>query len=451
MKIPNLLIYIFILSFSYDYPLISLYSTWATIKASDITGCFLVLVWLLSFIFKAYNIKKPLTNQLRWYLIICSITSIPTIIFMGNNRDDLIAFEYTGYWLLKLFSYILFYFIIFEFAIDRASAYKFLVIFWIGGIFISIYGILQYYGILPQFWDDLVRTPYAITSTLSFHHGHLGLYMLVIIFLTVGLLFSSPSKLWKILFGFSLLPFIYTEILSLRRTTWIGIGVGLICWIMFNSERFSHKIKRYIIALVVGIAIAVAFYYSETAQDRSEPIKYFFKYFLSEENALNQGNKQIDVRLTVMGFFIDILREDPLSLIYGQGFMSSPMRYEYTGAHNEFIQILHDSGIIGLIIYLWLMYSILKILWRNSRKNNDNWNPVYNAFFCCMIGLLISGIPGGFFTTSHVYGSFLGFFLSLLGVILGSTFKSDLQVKLAMGIGKESDNANRAFPVLKNL
>ena len=132
-----------------------------------------------------------------------------------------------------------------------------------------------------------------------------------------------------------------------------------------------------------------------------------------------------------MGFFIDILKDNPLSIICGNGYMSSPKRYGYSGAHNSFIRLIHDSGIIGLLVYVWLFYSILKLLLIHFRRSHDDWQPIYYSFFFLIIALLLSSLTGAFFSVGHVLGSFLGFFLSLLAVIVESIPDSEYEVTVS--------------------
>jgi len=419
------LIICLILSFSYDLPLFSFYKHWATLKLSDITGIFVIYGYIATGGFAKLNFSRALAIPLLLFFLIAVITSAPTIIFISQSEGVLLSLKYSGYWLIRLAQYILFYFIIYEYASDRQTAYRFLIAFWIGGIFVSFIGLLQHVGIAPQYWGSLVKTPHTITSTLSFHHQHLGLYMLLIIFMTLGLFLRSSSKSWKMAFGLSLLLFIFIELLSLRRSTCFGVIFGLFLWLIFQSTEPRRKLITYSTVIIILGVITLSFISIKPLQSRFEAFKGLTSISSGKVTFADESNKAIKVRLNIMNNFLDIIKNNPSCVIFGRGYMSSPMRYEQTGAHNEFIQFIHDSGVFGLLVFFWLLFSILKILFQHFHPNYDDWRSIYNTFFFGMIALICSCFTGGFFTASHVVGSFLGFFLSLLAVIMASMEKID--------------------------
>jgi O-antigen ligase len=96
------------------------------------------------------------------------------------------------------------------------------------------------------------------------------------------------------------------------------------------------------------------------------------------------------------------------------------MRYEFTAAHVELIDVLHDSGLPGVLVYLLFVCSVLKLLWLQMKQPRDEWQPLYYCYFFGVLALLMNSFASAFINVSHVFGNFLAFFLSTLAVIVAS-------------------------------
>ena len=68
-------------------------------------------------------------------------------------------------------------------------------------------------------------------------------------------------------------------------------------------------------------------------------------------------------------------------------------------AHNQMLDLLFRTGIIGFILYLYLLYSALRFLYLNNEK----------ALFFGVVGILFIGLFHETFKLSH--GAFIFAFL----------------------------------------
>ena len=116
---------------------------------------------------------------------------------------------------------------------------------------------------------------------------------------------------------------------------------------------------------------------------------------------------------------IDLISGDP---IIGRGIRSFrsacwekvylPNRVCQNHAHNFYLEILTDTGFVGLLV---LLTAILFLLIMNFRKYNKNSNLFFYAFF---FSLIIEFFPirstGSFFSTSNA-----AFIFFLIGVFIG--------------------------------
>ena len=424
----NILICLFILSFAYDLPLVSFYSKWATLKLSDIMGAIFLLAYLGRKITIRESLLYPreLARPLLAIFGIACASSIITFMFMHDKLGLFLAVCYSGYWLGKLALAVICYLVIYEFALNRDNAGKFLVAIWLNGILVSIYGLLQYLELVPQPWEKDMLTQQAITSSLSFNHVHLGMHMALIIFITLGLFFKEKRGGIYLLYGLSLPLFLTVESLSLTRGTWIGVMVSLIAlmsWMAFSISFTRKRFNQLATAAAILIFALVLMGCFEQVRKRFDINGVFHQYIVQEnfdqadEEAINDA---LEVRREVRKFFINMFLNNPEDFVLGKGFMSAYMRYDYTGAHQELMDMLHDSGVPGLLVYLWFIGSLLKFLWNRMYQQGDEWQPLYYSFFFGVTALLINSLLSGFFTINHSSGNFLAFFLTSLSIIVAS-------------------------------
>ncbi len=422
------MIWLLILSFAYDLPLASFYTKWATLKLSDVMGAIFLLAYLGRKITIRDSVKYPrqLARPLLAMFGIACASSIVTFIFMDDTKGLYLAVCYSGYWLGKLALGVICYLAIYEFALNRDNAGRFLVAIWLNGLFVAIYGLLQYLEIVPQPWGKDMFTPQAITSSLSFNHVQLGMHMVVMFFLTLGLFFKEKRVIRKLLYGLSLPLFFAVEALSLTRGICIGMILSLIAMIfsMIFVKEFSRNNFKQVATAVLMLIFASSLLGSfEHLQKRFNIYGLFHQYVLQEYD--NQADEEaltgaIETRREVRQFFINMMLDNPEDFVLGKGFMSSPMRYDFTGAHQELLDILHDSGVLGLLCYLWFVGSMLKLLWIQMNNKRDEWQPLYYSYFFGVMALLINSLLSGFFTINHSAGNFLAFFLTTLSVIVAS-------------------------------
>jgi O-antigen ligase len=61
-------------------------------------------------------------------------------------------------------------------------------------------------------------------------------------------------------------------------------------------------------------------------------------------------------------------------------------------AHNMYISMLAETGIIGFILFIALIFSSLINLWKASRINDAEFKPVYTTWFIVFIVMLLGGL-----------------------------------------------------------
>lgn len=75
------------------------------------------------------------------------------------------------------------------------------------------------------------------------------------------------------------------------------------------------------------------------------------------------------------------------------------------GSHNDIIYLLHGTGILGTVVYSYIIIKILAVLKRRIRKNG--------VWLLCCLYMLIPMLMNGFFTYQHYVYSFVILYASV--------------------------------------
>lgn len=118
-------------------------------------------------------------------------------------------------------------------------------------------------------------------------------------------------------------------------------------------------------------------------------------------------------RVTLWQDALLVFNEDP---IFGTGFNTYAYMGRvgpYTDTHNYYVKILIETGLVGFLIFLWLLGVACKMSWRLFRVAND---PIISALGCGLFAMLICAIVVNFFGDRWTYLQVNGFLWVLLGL-----------------------------------
>lgn len=119
------------------------------------------------------------------------------------------------------------------------------------------------------------------------------------------------------------------------------------------------------------------------------------QYIASSPNGVLSG------RLTNWMFLVDFLWRQPLTAIFGIGYKTLPYS-DYAGASvvadNTYLQLLVETGIIGLAAFLLLNAAILRTGLRASRSGYPGARIFGDWIFCFWIGQMVQMLSGDLIT-----------------------------------------------------
>jgi len=215
-----------------------------------------------------------------------------------------------------------------------------------------------------------VRSTHAHWAGLSIQKGvgfseNQNLTGTVLIFFVASFIFLYRDKTWKKWILLSLLLFALLATLSRGAIFSFALALGFVCCLAC-MEQFVHKASLKVSLLknvgfvgftvaCLAIAVTVAFYLTN---------KSLLSPILSGLGISQDSNsvilRDLSLRFSHWTWGMDVWASGSLlQMVFGDGFRSSMVAADYGAwrdAHNMYITILGDFGIIGLVLFLAVLF-----------------------------------------------------------------------------------------------
>lgn len=305
----------------------------------------MIFVWVL----RAVHYKKccPEKTALGWPIIIFAAIAVISFIFS--------SYQYvSAYALVTLFGYIGIYCVVVNgFDRDMVKKILFLVIF-LGGM-MSIYGLLQYFGVLSRRWWDV---EYFLSATYV-NHNHFAGYLEMAIPIAIGMLFgrSRGESFKKAMLMIALVLMFSAFLLTQSRGAWICLLVSLLVMNIVLIRRVVLSQRNALLLLLS--AGAVLFILSSTAPG-----------LFTRVDAVVGGESEetsLETRIKIWQGSVEMIKRKPL---VGNGigtFAFGFPRHRPAGlmtkanfAHNDYLQVASEMGIFSCIAMLWALVVVIR-------------------------------------------------------------------------------------------
>ncbi|MFC1658435.1 O-antigen ligase family protein [Candidatus Omnitrophota bacterium] len=217
------------------------------------------------------------------------------------------------------------------------------------------------------------------------------------IFVMLGIFFIDKLKQWRLLFGAAILLSLYCILFAYSRGAYIALLIGLIF--------FSLMKKKRILIPVIILLLFWQILLPQAVVQRIQATK-------TEYGELDSSGKS---RLDLWGKGLSLFSRNPLT---GIGFATSPelgLRKSLTDTHNIYVEILVEQGIVGMIIFLLLIYLSLRSGWQLYKTADDTFlQGLGFGFVCCTLVLLITN----FFGDRWTYLQLAAYYWVFLGLVV---------------------------------
>jgi hypothetical protein len=189
------------------------------------------------------------------------------------------------------------------------------------------------------------------------HPNVFGAFLIVSLIFGIYLDSRETNRKTQILAGFGLVIILLGTFVSFSRVAW-ATSV-LICLTFMFHNWFHRNIKKASIILAIGIVSCAT-------------IMIFWRnYLFARVTALPNSNSVMD-RGTFNHFGLQILKNYPI-LGSGVGNYIPMLRemfhvqpWQYQPAHNIFIYLAASLGLVGLGLFLWLLWEIFRFTWNTK-------------------------------------------------------------------------------------
>ncbi len=249
---------------------------------------------------------------------------------------------------------------------------------------------------------ELITTTLPVLTKLSLGHAirwgtirvsglkenphRLGFLLNVGLMIIVPQLITSKSKKYKLFLIFCILNILVVIINTMSRSTWIGCIIGIACCSFYSKRLAKIFLISCLVALVLFVALApYALQYAVIERFKGVVSPMETASMASRENVWNAGMRMFKERpLTGVG----IGSFSALAKPYGSTYLEAP--------HDIYLFFLSEFGLIGLSIFLVLIFSLATsiISGLKSISNNTNKFILFGLFVALIIyftqGLVVS-------------------------------------------------------------
>lgn len=342
-----------------------------------------------------YFLNSPLDRQIFSFLIVL-LLSIINGIFVGSISRPLVSSLY----FIKLCEYFLFFYLIYFYTKTKEDTIYYLKVCLLGQFIISSYGVFEYF-------HPLATLPYPALYRIyerGFFYGqsnHLGGLLAFFICLVVGLIIFTDNFRNKILLAIIVFVSIFAFYWTYSRQAQINLAVSLLTLGILSLSRISLRAKLvFFLILLIFILIALS---STLTQERIFSIKSVIF-----SNDINTSSFIFRLKQWEKAF-----SDTKNYLILGSG-LGSRQRAFY---ESQWVMFLAETGIIGLLLYFWLIYKASKLILKVFLNTNDNlYKGLAAGYFSGLVGLFAQGFVCNVFIVTVIAAPFY----VLLALILGS-------------------------------
>lgn len=354
-----------VVSFFYNLPVIK-YS----VKGDNEFRLYDVLGVLLFYHYYKYSylinltIKKiPVFNYLKYLLIWIIFGLVLTLFFSVVNSKITFFFQvflyyyhFCVFYLGAIFLYLI--------CIHPKRRKLFIQLILVLSILSNIVVVLQNMNVIPFLWSKSYWDAYAFYSgTLGPNKIVLGMTALFVLILSIGIALQNELKVNKLILFLSLISNLYIVLLSGSRTSYVALGVFLAYFALRSTIRFVAlgSIVGCIFFIVISfnsdlydklddtLSNRVVAKMNNIEQERRGEFNELYEKLGSGRDRLTNGN-------------IMYLIENPQIIPFGMGFVNRFTTAPGLSAHNMYLQVIKELGLVGFVLYFgWLIqYLFLK-------------------------------------------------------------------------------------------
>lgn len=247
---------------------------------------------------------------------------------------------------------------------------------------ITIFRLLILSAIIISFYSITNFFVYGIDRAEASAGGYyrLALFLAIVLGMTLGLSSRKDIFYHKVLWYVTFSIFMISLLLTKTRAAWISVGVSILI-----IGIYKEKLLIFLTTAIVSITLL----FSPSIQNRLvtllTPLEKTTLRLTLWENA-----SKIALDHPLLGYGLNTFK----SIFPDQDLVGGHLRTW----HNNYIQLFIESGLMGLLSFLYLSIRIFKIFWERTKERQSN-RILFELFLPLMlsiISLYISGVFASF-------------------------------------------------------
>ncbi len=293
------------------------------------------------------------------------------------------------------FAFMILYFVIINTVRTKKQLFNILTVFVLSGFVVCLYGILQYiFGWnVSQAWIDeemFEDIKMRIYSTLE-NPNVLGEFILLTLPISISLMWTRKQWLSKIFYAFTSATMAVALVLTFSRGCWIGIMFSAAIFITFVAGKFWGLALAALPFIPIVLPESIINRFMSIGDMKDSSTSYRVYIWMGTLLMLK------DFWLTGIG---------PGSEAFTQVY---PF-YSYSSivaphAHNLFLQIMVESGIVGILLFLLLIFIFIKKLicgYQYGGKGKST-SVIIVGIASAVLGFLVQGMFDNCFYNYRVF------------------------------------------------
>ncbi len=352
-KLTNVLISIYLFLLSWDGYLLVSGITPFSLSFIPLAG--LVVIFLLTVI-KDDNVYY---NKIILAMGLMLIYMLFSILWTSNNN------VFKSY--LTLASYFLTAVIIYNLFKTYKLRPEILFAFYLGVLSIGLYA--YFTGDIK----DMDRGRFTLTE--GFNPTWFAAQIVWALILSIYL-FVDSNKVIKGFIIVGAIALFYLLLLTGGRNALLSLVVGLILSLIFVYRRNMKKMLMYFLLIGVIAYLGYVIVVNNFGVEFLTRISDIKLLFTDQSDIATAG------RTSIWGDYLDVI---PNYLLFGSGFRSSMVLMDETG-HNIILTLVFELGIIGLFLYLIVMYLIIKPAFNLETTNKLSFMTLSFSLFLLGLG-----------------------------------------------------------------
>jgi O-antigen ligase/Tfp pilus assembly protein PilF len=391
----------------------------------------IILVYILTTLITGTWIVEMIVE--KKFIFRRTILDIPLLVFIGSQLISTIfsidpLTSLLGYYsrfnggLLSIICYSLLYWALVS-HIDGKRAIKLIYVALTSAVLVSIYGVLEHFGIDKNIWVQDVQS--RIFSTLG-QPNWLSAWLVALMPVTWSFILDGKVKGYKFWLNLALSVLLFwTMIFTKSRSGYLGFTFAFIIFWAFTTWQKRREIKKLLIPFaVISAAIVMICLISGTGWTpslsqllrRQSTINNQLSTTASGATALETGGTesgtirrivwkgalQVWLHYPIIGSGVETFAYSYYLYRPAEHNVTSEWDFIYNKAHNEYLNMAANSGSFGLIAYLTLIGFSVYIFIQEARimkhesgnKPNDSLFLIHYSLLAGYTSLLVTNFFG---------------------------------------------------------